>query len=50
MFYPKMWMFLNVRAVFRVSILVGHVLKGKFVALVFPLRRVSSFFWEEGAQ
>lgn len=45
MLYIKTWMFLNVRAIPRVSILVDHVVKAKFVAVVFPLRRVMGFFF-----
>lgn len=50
MLYIKTWMFLNVRAIPRVSILVDHVVKAKFVAVVFPLRRVMFFFFFGGAQ
>lgn len=45
MLYLKTWMFLNVRAIPKVSILVDHVVKAKFVAVVFPLRRVMGLFW-----
>lgn len=45
MLYIKTWMFLNVRAIPRVSILVDHVVEATFVAVVFPLRRVMGFFF-----
>jgi len=51
MLYIKTWMFLNVRAIPRVSILVDHVVEATFVAVVFPLRRVMGFvFFFGGAQ